>query len=150
MSFSTLLNHFKLGEFVVNLSGKAFSSVAFDELHEMVINKDIEAAIRRIEPDYIQRICPYLPMQANVIQTIKSQMNFSRASAVNPNFMHLSKQDVNFQSNVRAIYNIVKDQVATLQVREDMLSFVSIGERKMDAFVNSRILNIPSTEAPVS
>ena len=77
-------------------------------------------------------------------------MNLSRTSAVNPNIMHLSQQDVNFESNVRAIYNIVKDQVATLQVREDMLSFVSIGEREMDAFVNSRILNIPSTEAPVS
>ena len=88
-------------------------------------------------------------------------MNLSRACAVNPNMMNLSKQDVNFESNVRAIYNIVKDvnllpstitvnrglcnvftnQVATLQVREDMLSFVSIVEREMDAFVNSRILN---------
>ena len=38
-----------------------------------------------------------------------------------------------------------------LQVGDDMLSFVSIGEREMDAFVNSRILNITSTEAlPVS
>ena len=53
-----ILIHFKSGGFVVNLSGKAFSSVAFDESHEMLINKDIKAAIRRIEPDYIQRICP--------------------------------------------------------------------------------------------
>ena len=104
-----ILNHFKSGGFVVNLSGKAFSSVAFDESHEMLINKDIKAAIRRIEPDYIQRICPYLPIRAKVIKTIKSQMNLSRACAVNPNIMNLSKQDVNFESNVRAIYNIVKN-----------------------------------------
>ena len=41
-----ILNHFKSGEFVVNLSGKAFSSVASDESNEMLINKDIKAAIR--------------------------------------------------------------------------------------------------------
>ena len=50
----------------------------------------------------------------------------------------------------RGLCNVFTNQVATLHIREDMLSFVSIGEGKMDAFVNSRILNIPSTEAPVS
>ena len=42
------------------------------------------------------------------------------------------------------------NQVASSQVKEDTLGFVSIGEREMDAYVKSRILNIPSTEAPVS
>ena len=46
---TSILNHFKSGGFVVNLSGKPFSAVAFDESHEMLINKDIKAAIRRVE-----------------------------------------------------------------------------------------------------
>ena len=36
-------------------------------------------------------------------------MNLNRACTVNPNILHVSKQDVNFESNVRAIYSIMKD-----------------------------------------
>ena len=167
---SPILNHCKSGEVVVHLSGKAFSSVAFVESHEMLINKDIKAAIRRIESDYIQHICAYLTIHAKVIKTLKSQTNLNRARTVNPNIMHVPKQHVNFEPNVKAIDSIVNDvnllpstitvnrglcnvftnQVATLQVRDEMINFVSIGEREMDAFVNSRILNIFSLDFPVS
>ena len=70
----SILHHFQMGGFVVNLTGKPFSSVAFDESHEMLINKDIKAAISRVEPDYIQRICPYLPIRAKIIKKFKGQV----------------------------------------------------------------------------
>ena len=50
----------------------------------------------------------------------------------------------------RGLLNVFTNQVASPQVKEDMLGFVSIGEREMDAYVKGRILNIPLTEAPVS
>ena len=45
--------------------------------------------------------------------------------------------------------NVFTNQPATLQVKVDMFGLVKIGNREMDAFVNSRILNVPSTEPPV-
>ena len=154
----SILKHFKSVGFIVNVSGKPFSDVAFDESHEMPINKDIKAAIRKVKSEYIQRICPYLPTRARILKTLKSQMNLNR-DVLNQSLMQISKKDQNFEQNIRKIFCIVQeaklfpeitDKVASPQVKEDMLGFVSIGEREMDAYVKSRILNIPSTEAPVS
>ena len=64
----SILHHFQLEGFIVKLTGKPFSSVAFDESHEMLINIDIRAAISRVEPDYIQRISPCLPIKAKIIK----------------------------------------------------------------------------------
>ena len=74
----SILHHFQMGGFVVNLTGKPFLSVAFDESHEILINKNIKAAISRVEPDYIQRICPYLPIRAKIIKKLMSQMNLDK------------------------------------------------------------------------
>ena len=144
----SILNHFKSGGFVVNLSGKPSSAVALDESHEMLINKDIKAAIRRVESEYIQRICPYLPTRARILKTLKSQMNLNR-DVLNQSLMQISKKDQDFEQNIRKIFciaqeaklfpgtidenrglfNVFTNQVASPQVKEDMLSFVSIGER---------------------
>ena len=99
----SIINHFKSGGFVVNLSGKPFSAVAFDESHEMLINKDIKAAIRRVESEYTQRICPYLPTRARILKTLKSQMNLNR-DVLNQSLMQISKKDQDFEQNIRKIF----------------------------------------------
>ena len=158
-----------MGGFVVNLTGKPFSSVAFDESHEMLINKDIKAAISRVEPDYIQRIFPYLPIRAKIIKKLKSQMNLDKTPKVNDSLTCISGKDTDFEKNAteihdialtaqllpalitenRGLCNVFTNQPTTLQVKEDMFGLVTIGNREMDAFVNSRILNVPSTEPSV-
>ena len=99
----SILHHFQMGGFVVNLTGKPFSSVAFDESHEMLINKDIKAAISRVEPDYIQRICPYLPIRAKIIKKLKSQMNLDKTPKVNDSPTCISAKDTD---TVREIHDI--------------------------------------------
>ena len=104
----SILNCFKSGGFVVNLSGKPFSAVAFDESHEMLINKDIKAAIRRVESEYIHRICPYLPTCARVLKTLKSKMNLNR-DVLNQSLMQISKKDQDFEQNIRKIFCIAHE-----------------------------------------
>ena len=165
----SISHHFQMGGFVVNLTSKPFSSAAFNESHKMLINKDIRAAISRVEPDYMQRIFLYLPIRAKIIKKLKFQMNLGKTPKVSNSLTHISAEDTDFEKNVREIHdialtsqlfpalitenrdlcNVFTSQPATLQVKEDMFSLVKIGNREMHAFVNSRILNVPSTEPPV-
>ena len=59
-----LLDDFKNGAFVVSIKSNTWSSVAFDESHEMCINEDVKAAISKLSNGYILRITPYLPFQS--------------------------------------------------------------------------------------
>ena len=102
----SILHHLQMGDFVVNLTGKPFSSVAFDESHEMLINNDMKTAISRVEPDYIQRICPYLPIRAKIIKKLKSQMNLDKTPKVNGSLKCISAKDTDFEKNVREIHDI--------------------------------------------
>ena len=70
------------------------------------INKDIKAAISRVEPDYIQHICPYLPIRAKIIKKLKSQMNLDKTPKVNDSLTCISAKDTNFEKNIREIHDI--------------------------------------------
>ena len=96
-------------------------------------------------------------------------MNLDKTPKVNDSLTCISTKDTDFEKNVREIHdialtaqllpapitgnrglcNVFTNQPATMQVKEDMFGLVKIGNREMDAFVNSRILNVPSTEPPV-
>ena len=71
----------------------------------MLINKDIKAAIRKVEPDYIQHICPYLPIRAKIIKKLKSEMNLDKTPKVNDSLICISAKDTDFEKNVREINN---------------------------------------------
>ena len=107
----SILNHFKSGGFVVNLSGKPFSVVAFDESHEMLTNKDIKAAIRRVESEYVQHICPYLPKRPRILT---SQMNLNR-DVLNQSLMQISKKGQDFEQNIRKIFWIAQEINAVMK-----------------------------------
>ena len=47
---------FRQGAFVVSVSGRTWHSIAIDESHEMLINKDCKTSIIHPLPDYINRI----------------------------------------------------------------------------------------------
>ena len=47
---------FESGAFVCSISGKQMRSVALDEAHEMLVNKDLKTTIVRPTEEYLERI----------------------------------------------------------------------------------------------
>ena len=50
--------------FVCSISGKQIRSVALDEAHEMLFNKDLNTTIKRPTEEYLERILYYYPVRA--------------------------------------------------------------------------------------
>ena len=69
-----VLNAFKMGGFVVSITGRAWHSVAVDEAHEMCINKDCKTSIVRPTPDYISRVANYIPLCTKCLQNLRNQI----------------------------------------------------------------------------
>ena len=57
-----------------SIKGNTWSSVAFDESHEIFINKDVKAAISMFSDDYISKIVQYLPYRAKSLEHFRSQL----------------------------------------------------------------------------
>ncbi len=71
---SSVITMFQQGAFVINISGRPWHSVAVDEAHEMLVNKDCKTSIVRPSPDYINRVAQYIPYRAKCIQNMKLQL----------------------------------------------------------------------------
>ena len=68
---------FQQGAFVVSICGRPWHSVAIDESHEMLINKDCKMSIVRPLPDYINRIARYMPYRTKAVKKLpKSTISF--------------------------------------------------------------------------
>lgn len=64
---------FRQGAFVVSVTGRPWHSVAIDESHEMLINKDCKTSIIHPIPDYISRIAQHLPYRSKATKNLQSQ-----------------------------------------------------------------------------
>ena len=144
-----------------------WSSVALDESHEMCVNKDVKAAISKVTEDFIARITPYLPYRAKTLKNFRSELGFLSLEKSNSFLDHSDKlTEENIRMFVFAIknsgllkcgtsnrglvnVNVFTGQVADNQQHHDMLNFSTAGEKELTAFIKPRILNMPSTNAPV-
>ena len=50
------------GAFVVNICGREWHSVAIDEAHEMLINKQVKMSVVKPSEDFISRIATYITL----------------------------------------------------------------------------------------
>ena len=70
-----ILEAFTKGHFVVSISGKAWHSVAIDEAHEMLINKDLKTSIVHPNKDFISRQAIYFPIRAKAMKTLRKELD---------------------------------------------------------------------------
>eukprot|EP00117_Sycon_ciliatum_P041621 scpid79628/ scgid4628/ len=74
---STILEPLRRGGFSVSLTGSYFNSVAFDEAHEMCINRDMKMAMVKTDSAYVDRMTFYLPHRAHMLSNFQEQLRFA-------------------------------------------------------------------------
>ena len=109
--YATIYTYYvSAGAFVVSISGRAWHSVAIDEAHEMLSNKQCKTSICRPTPDYINCIAQYIPYRTKLLENIRHQL----FPEVRPKPLSLdspfssNRNDGKFEQNVKV-------QVETIQ-----------------------------------
>ena len=69
-----VLNHFENGCFATSIKGTNFSSVAFDEAHEMLINKECKTAVNNCMPEHMEQLVGTIEYQAQLMRTFEDSL----------------------------------------------------------------------------
>ena len=83
------------GAFACSISGSNMHSVALNEAHKMLINKDIEAAVVRPTKEYLDRILFYFPVRSRALKQLKREVfldNSQDSYSCLENMLLLNKQ----------------------------------------------------------
>ena len=170
-----IIKCFEAGGFTVNINDRRWHSVAFDEAHEMCVNKDLKGAIARPTKPYLQKTSLFFNYRIKALKILKPQLfpddnpditlesigileNTTEAVRKEQNIEHMYKEIIeanllpsHLTSN-RGLMNTFSMQTATLEQTHDMLNFQSIDEEALDHYITFRVLGIPSvssTNAPL-
>ena len=164
----SILEQLVNGGFSAWLSSSEWHAVALDECHETKINKDAKLAILRPTESKMLHTSNYLQFRADCLNNLKNEL-FAPQNDAKPKFSHAktSKEKVE-DGNVRAmlggikahgmfssdeencgLYNIFTGELATPEQTHDMLHYRDIGQLGFEAYISSKILRQPSTQAPM-
>ena len=69
-----VIDFFECGGFVCSVSGRYMHSVALDEAHEMLVNKDLKTTVVRPSKEYLDRILYYYPSRSHSIKKLKKEL----------------------------------------------------------------------------
>ena len=159
--------HLKRGAFAIRLTSRDWCGVALDECHEMKINKDAKLAVIRPTREKMRHISNYLPFRSACINNLKSQLfpeqkkqrncytPTSRDKAVETNAKAMLSALKSHgmvstsQDNNSGLCTILHHKEATPAQSHDLLRFRHIGQESFEQYVRHRMLNDPSTVAPV-
>ena len=160
--------HLQRGSFCVRLSASEWHGVALDECHEMKINKDAKMAVTRPSVHKMEHLSNHLPFRAACVNNLTQQL-FPERDKRTLKFSHSptskdKKTSLNVERMLEAISNhglfhsaeennglsnFLQSQKASSEQAHDLLKFREIGQTGYEAFILSKLLNIPSTAAPV-
>lgn len=163
-----VLQHLKGGGFSVRLTPSEWHGVALDECHEMKINKDAKMAVIHPSAHKMEHLSNHLSFQAACVNNFSQQLFPERDQHV-PKFLHSptskdKKSSVNIEHMLEAItkhgmfhdktennglWNIFRSLHATSEQAHDLLQFRVIGQSGYEDYIKTKLLNSPSTAAPV-
>ena len=155
------------GAFVVNIGGREWHSVAIDEAHEMLVNKQCKNSITKPSEDYINRVAKYITHRTKSFEVLKQEL-FPPSFRTTQNICsvysskHLDeKNEMNIQAQMNALsevsffeitncglINCFTGNKATEQNHHDLLNFRKIGEDEYKMRISYFVLRQPSVKAP--
>ena len=164
----SVLQHLQSGGFSVRLTLTEWHGVALYEWHEMKINKDAKMAVVRPSAHKMEHLSNHLSFRASCVNNFRQQLFPERAQHVT-SFSHSptskdKKSSVNVERMLEAIskhkmfqdkeennglWNIFKSIKANTEQAHDLLRFREIGQCAYEDYIRTKLINIPSTAAPV-
>ena len=158
---SSVLHHLRKGSFSVRLSPSEWHGVALDECHEMSINKDAKLAVIHPSKNKMEFLSNYLGYRSACMHNLKEQLfpeRSERKSVFHAPSSQDRKRDENIEKmineigkknmQVSALWNFFEGKKATPEQEHDLLNFRQIGQESFDNYVSTRIIGLPSTNAP--
>ena len=162
---SHVKQHFENGAFASSITGNNYSSVAFDEAHEMLINKHCKAVISRGLPKNMEKVAGTIQYQAKVIHNFEDQLGLTNDASANRD---LSPSVIQAEfSNVKVYYaklletkmflpdqepqlhHVFTQVNATKEQQASLLSYHEIGSEAYEVFCKYQILKDTSNIKPV-
>ncbi len=161
---------FESGAFVCSISGSDMNSVALDEAHETLINKDIKTSVVRPTKEYLDRILYYFPVRSKALNKLKDQLlvhrpdaeDVSRCSLFNHSVSSRKVEEniVSMRSRVSKTNLLSSTAVeqglisfsgrqASPEQAKDLLSFWDIGQEHFEAYIRYFIIRQPSAKVPL-
>lgn len=160
-----ILESLKKGLWTVSLKGRPFKSLALDEAHETLINRDLKMSMNRPPSSATLSLrTNYLNFRSLTYKNFKKLLNYGRRNKPkSTNTASLGahqNSEVNIQGAVELLggsslspssaeegsragdklWHLLSGEAARLQSESDLLSFRSIGSALLSAFVEHDIL----------
>ena len=165
---SEVISFFESGAFVCSITGGHMHSVALDEAHEMLVNKDLKATIVRPTKEYLDRMLHYYPVRSMVQKALRREVlldadgsQCNKVSVFDP-----SPQSNKREENVKCMMTKVQasqslsavgetsplksmsGQVATPEEEIDLIGFGDVGHKRLENQIKFFILKDPSARVP--
>ncbi|KAJ8036249.1 hypothetical protein HOLleu_20166 [Holothuria leucospilota] len=162
---SEILEKFAEGAFAVSITGRNGSCVAFDEAHEMLINKEVKMAMTTTGMGSLSRLVHYLPFRAQLMKAFQSEVASSKFSDDNSEplaVFRLNEDNVKcyieklndahslFSPNIQPdnVTQIFTGEISSHQVSADLTTFYEKGEDDFIAYVKCVVLNTSGQKPP--
>ena len=165
----SILKQFQSGAFAVSFQPSKGHGVAFDEAHEMAINKDMKSAVVHASKAYLQKTSMYLRFRISayrnfLIQAFPDGINQESDVLVYATTPEAKKVEENIKAMMsemdkvklfsecsggnRGQQNFFSGKKATPEQTHDLLNYRKIGSDGLEQHIKFRILKQSTTEAP--
>ena len=150
----SIVSQFSAGGFVVSIKGRSWHSVAYDEAHEMLINKELKTAIVRPNHEYMSRLALYFAHRTQALKNLSSITEVNKYSTpdtgeTTTGFSDMSSSCIKKFENVNHMISAIESslllphpkpecstlrnsfisKIATPEQRSDLLGFREIGQK---------------------
>ncbi|XP_071481651.1 uncharacterized protein [Diadema antillarum] len=161
-----VIEHLRKGAFVSSVTGTNFSMVAWDEGHEMLINKDCKNSFSGHLPQHVEKTCATLEFQAKIVSNFEQQTDTQRQhlyqrdlqrSVVENEFLNVrSYFNALFDTSIfsdtpshSSLYHIFSKVEANPVQQRGLLCYRELGQEAYESLYKAQILQETSQKKPV-